>query len=146
MLSPIDSAAAGTTGAITNPRVSATGTPNELNDFVKAFAAEKARLEGEWDTAKRRYENLGNEIKVTDDQKAAARGQATYASPMKRIKMHPWKRYSRPAKTRQGPGRMFGAPRFPGLDMEGGGGEGWMEERERSARRSGAQRGAWVSE
>ncbi|CEM21895.1 unnamed protein product [Vitrella brassicaformis CCMP3155] len=71
MLSPIDSAAAGTTGDVTNPRLSATGTPDELNDFVKAadafvkaFAAEKARLEGELVAAKRRYDNLDNEIKA----------------------------------------------------------------------------------
>jgi len=71
MLSPIDSTAAGTAGTIIEPTVSSTGTPKSLADFmkvvdsfVKAFAAEEARLEGELAAAKRRGENLDNEIKA----------------------------------------------------------------------------------
>ncbi|CEM16821.1 unnamed protein product [Vitrella brassicaformis CCMP3155] len=90
MLSPIDSAAAGTTGDVTNPRLSANDTPNELSDFVKAadafvkaFAAEKARLEGELAAAKRRYENLGNEIKALTPFLAPLNGE----DPIRSVKV-----------------------------------------------------------
>ncbi|CEM16716.1 unnamed protein product [Vitrella brassicaformis CCMP3155] len=71
MLSPIDSAIAGTTSIVTEPTMRLTGAPEDLNgfieavgSFVKAFAAEKVRLEAELAAAKRRGENLNNEIKA----------------------------------------------------------------------------------
>ncbi|CEM06923.1 unnamed protein product [Vitrella brassicaformis CCMP3155] len=71
MLSAIASAAAGTIGAVAEPKMRLSGNPKDLNDFVEAvgcfvtvFAAEKVRLEGEQEAARQRYKNVGNEIKA----------------------------------------------------------------------------------
>jgi len=73
MTAPIDKGPAETKEAFVEPQLSATGIPAELGElgktvdaFVKAYAAEKARLEGQLEAAKRQYERLETEIKLTD--------------------------------------------------------------------------------
>lgn len=71
-MTPLDKDAAESSPADSVPTVSSTNSPTEaaaalkaMEDIVKAFANEKARLEGQLRAANTRRDNLDKEIQVT---------------------------------------------------------------------------------